>query len=317
MTITAGGDILAADFVQNPSSTSSADAGKVPYTTSDGKVRTSFVYGGDCGDGRDGNISVSSGNANIDLGGAKSVVLNYNDVSVTGTGSVTFINAHANGTLVYVRVKNRFKITSSAASAWNFDGCGASAATDGRSNFLLKNTAGQTGYAINPDSFGGIGGVPIGSSVSDSFLGFMPMACGSGGGNGGNSNGFFIGGGGGGGASGINSGTGGGSVDYASTNNGAGTGGRGGGAMAVFAHEWEVSGTVTGRGVAGGNATSSPGSGAGGGGGGCFYGRYHKLITNTGTYTMTGGAAGTNLGGASDGGVGGNGWSDIKEIALA
>lgn len=315
MAITPGSDIIASDFIQNPSSTSSADAGKVPVTTADGKIRTSFMYGGDCGDGRDGNISVSAGNINIDLGAAKVVVLNYNDVSVTGTGSVTFINSHTNGTKVIIRVKNRFKITSSASSAWNFDGCGAANSQWGSSNFMLTTSAGQAGYPSDPNSIGGTAGVAIGQS--DSYLGFMPMCCGSGGGDGGNSNGFFIGGGGGGGASGIAAGSGGGDGICASTNNGAGLGGRGGGAMAVFAHEWEVSGTITGRGLAGQNGQTSPASGGGGGGGGCFYGRYHKLITNTGTYTMTGGVGGTNLGGAYNGGAGGNGWADIKELTLA
>ncbi|NTW33736.1 MAG: hypothetical protein HGB12_14140, partial [Bacteroidetes bacterium] len=66
------------------------------------------------GTGVDGALIVSSGNTNIDLGGAQNFIKNYSSISISGTGSITFINPHSNGTTIFLKCSGDAVLTSSA-----------------------------------------------------------------------------------------------------------------------------------------------------------------------------------------------------------
>ena len=59
-----------------------------------------FGYGGS---GSDGALSISSGTTTIALGGARVVVKNYTNISITGTGDLAFSSPHADGTTIILK----------------------------------------------------------------------------------------------------------------------------------------------------------------------------------------------------------------------
>lgn len=279
-----------------------------------------FKFGGT---GVDGELSVSSGNTNIDCGGESVFVKNYSSISITGTGSVTFINPHANGTVVIIRCKGNATITSSATPAIDASGLGAQ---------------GGAGAVVSTDT------VTNGSNGSNGAVGYNFWI--TGGGEGGDNDGvgelkgaaltgalaykstntqyfsrypfsLFGAGGGGGGARKVSGST-------AGTATG-GNGGRGGGILIIeCAGAWNFTTTngISVAGNVGGNGTCvtgnrlSAGGGGGGAGGYCLV-IYKELTASSGTIVVSGGSGGTGAhietGGAFQGVDGAGGGSSYTQ----
>jgi hypothetical protein len=270
------------------------------------------------GTGADGALSVSSGNTNIDLGGAQFVVKNYTSISITGTGSVTFINPHANGSTIYLKSQGNVTLTSSAAPMLDASGCGtaggargvngatATAGTDMSASVAFYSTVTNSG---GRPATGASSGAPSTAITNPSFYGASLRAitlnnerlpvlllpgCGGGGGS---------------------------SNNNPSAPGVAGNGGNGGGALYIeCAGAWNFT-TTNGISVAGKNGENASGTtnSAGGGGGGApgmFLALYNTLTANTGTVNVSIGSGGTGLtvigtpyaggGGSSAGNAGGS-----------
>lgn len=267
------------------------------------------------GDGSDGPLSITSGTTTIDLANAQIVVKNYSSISITGTGSLAFINPNTNGTVIYIKSLGNVTLTSSATPMIDASGMGATggASVTTSSNealpgvvgvsgtsFLWKSNGGGAGAATSGGtSNGGAGGALVSTVVygalarSKYAAKYLMGIMGAGGGSGG-------------------------------VNNIAGTttstiGGSGGGFLIIECGEaWNFT-TANGISVAGkqpatGSVSSNGASaGSGGGAGGTFIGLYKSLTSNSGTVNVSGGAAGsgTSIGsitgrGASGGGGGGS-----------
>lgn len=291
------------------------------------------------GGGTDGALSVSSGNTNIDCGGARILVKNYSSISITGTASVTFTNPHSQGTTVILRCSGDFTVTSSTAPALicqtgsiggtgGSGGVGSLAATNGSSLptnggegtlnvevLYSGNYAGTGGVAYNSTGAqtAGTGGTTKGiqldtSTNAASFYSISVERI--------QKNKFLsitpgYGGGAGSGGSGARS-------SGSTTGGTGGDGGRGGGALIIeCAGTWNFTTTngISVGGINGSNganitAGNGAGGGGGGGGGGMFIALYNTLGSNTGTVIISGGSGGS--GGTASGtatltGAGGGG----------
>lgn len=250
------------------------------------------------GDGSDGALSVSSGNTNIDLSGARFVVKNYTSISITGTGSITFTNPHTNGTIIILRSQGAVTLTSSATPMIDASGCGATGATGPTQSGAGSQTytPGTNGYGVvyktNAATTGSGGAAAdiyttyqhLANALAWRYIMGIPGAGGSGG-------------------SASTSGVG----DVAT----GGNGGRGGGFLAIeCAGAWNFT-TANGISVAGKNATNGSGTnnyaatGGSGGAAGYFLGLYSSLTANSGSVTITGGTGGNHaqngLGGTTQG----------------
>lgn len=270
---------LASDFI----SASDGTSGKVA-TTINGKIDTSFLRFG--GTGSDGALSISSGTTTIDCAGALVVVKNYLSISITGTGKLAFINPNANGTTIILKSMGNVTLTSSSAPMIDLSGMGAAggatAGTAGNDAYSFlgickggATTAGTSYGASNPNA----------NSVNIAYL----------------YKSFFMFGPGAGGAAGQNG--------SGPSNAPAGLGGRGGGALILEcggALNFTTSGGISTAGKPGtsgttGSAGGTPSSGGAGGGAGTCHILYNVLTANTGTITITGGAAGSGGGDSSVG----------------
>ena len=257
------------------------------------------------GDGSDSALAVSSGTTTIDLAGAEIFVKNYSSISITGTGKVTFINPHNNGSYIILKSQGAVTITSSTVPCLDASGIGATSTN--KPNFLMDTTAHFGGNGTNgsapvsgpgADGTNGTGGVIISDYVNFYTTTIYQLirkqiiiAPGSGGGNAGNS------------ADG---------GDGSGTPGTAGTGSRGGGTLIIeCGGAWNfttalgisVAGAKGGNGTAGTNASGvgrAGGSGGGGGAAGMFLGLYNTLTANSGTVSNKGGDGG-NGGDGSDG----------------
>lgn len=283
-------------------------------------VSSKGVFGGD---GSDGALSISSGTTTINLGNADCVIKNYTSISITGTGALAFSNPNVHGTIVILKSQGGVTITSSTNPAIDMRGVGATggAATVGTGDGSPGNTGYTNFVQIIP---AGTAGLQHNGGAANTALGYLLvtpgktifLGSGSGGGGAGSNNGSGANAfGGGGGASVINAGTAS-SGGSATTNPGtAGAGGAGGGALYIeCAGAYNASSTIRASGVAGTAGGSVDGNGGGGGGGGMIVILYNTLTSNTGTYTVSGGAGGagdhtTNFG--NDGGTGGLGYSFV------
>jgi len=325
-------------FVTNDDTATSSTASKVVRTKSDGTIDSSFLSGlvkfG--GTGADGALSVSSGNTNIDLGGALFVVKNYTSISITGTGSVTFINPNSAGTLIFLKSQGSVTLTSSATPMLDASGCGtaggafatnagtATAGTDITQTLAIYSTTSNSGG--RPATGGANGGAST-AIANPSFYGATLRATALGnerlpvvlvpgaGGGGGSSN------------------------NNPSAPGVAGSGGNGGGALYIECAGALNFTTVNGISVAGKNGTNASGStnNAGGGGGGApgmFLCIYNTLTANSGSVNTSAGTGGTALGGvgtafgggggasagnagsAGSAGAGGNGGTAITNASL-
>jgi len=254
-----------------------------------------FQYGGN---GSDGNLTITSGATNIDLGASSYVVKNYTNISITGSGSLTFSNPNSNGTVVFLLSQGSTTLTSSAAPMVSMKGMGGIGGNENDTS----GSVGYPGYTYNIWGNNGGGGSVNGSApgggesfltASSSKFRYFPS-----------NNSYlsqrypfiFTGGGGGGGS--------------VSGSGDGGNGGAGGGGLII-----ETAGTLifttyiglAANGINGGNATLN-GSGGGGGGGG-FVGLYSGTISSqTGTINVDGGAGGI---GSNNGGGGASGTSTI------
>ena len=227
------------------------------------------------GTGADGALTISSGATNIDLAGAAIVTKNYTSISITGTGSLTFTNPHANGTFIVLKSQGSVILTASSAPCIDASGVGAASATDGSgSSFLVNKGADGNTSAGN----GGAGNALFSNETQLNRI--RPLV-------------FFTGAGG--GVSGSNA------------------GGRGGGCLLIeCAGAWNftLAGGISVAGKKGTNSSNASSGGGGGGAGGLFVGLYNTLTANSGTVTIAGGDGGdgTNFGGANPSpGAGGNG----------
>ncbi len=262
-------------------------------------IKASFPFGGT---GADGALSISSGTTTIDLGFAAVVVKNYTSISITGTANVVFTNPNTNGTNVLFKSQGNVIITSSATAAISLDGMGAAGSTtDGASGHAARGLINGPSEGLGGSlSSGGAGGNPV-LNVGVIYGKAIVVYPGGGGGRG-------------------NGGT------------NSGNGGNGGGGFYIeCAGALDFTGTITSKGLAGGNAGPSAGTVGGGGGGGSYNGGWGgqfngnasiagggggggggtvvivaaTITTNTGTITLTGGTGGTGV----TGGNGGDGYS--------
>ena len=248
------------------------------------------------GTGADGALSITSGVTTLDLAGVAVFEKNYTSISITGTGSLAFINPHANGTIITLKSQGAVTLTSSTAPMISVAGLGATGGNGGAAG------SNPVSNCFSPtDMHGQITTAGTGKPllvVTNFSNGFIPLVVGAGAGGGQN-------------GSGAN-----------------GAGGRGGGGLIIHcAGSWNFT-TASGLSANGNNGSSGSASGGGGGGGGGFVlAIYNSLTSNTGTITVAGGtgAAGTGSwnsggGGASQktsgtngaidlGGNGGAGWS--------
>ena len=269
------------------------------------------------GSGTDGALSISSGTTTIDLGGLSYVEKNYTSIVISGTGQLSFSNPHANGTIMVLKSQGNVTLTSSANPCIDARGMG-SAAGAGRTDSVTTPSNGTAAITTNPfHSIPANSGATPGTkpTVFDptAFLQDVILGPGAGGGGGGDYNGSSANGRGGpGGASLINDG---GAPGSGSGNNGNGTsgaGGRGGGALYIECGGTYVntSAIISTAGLAGTNSTVGDGAG-GGGAAGTLAILYNALGSDTGTYTVTGGAKGTGANAAQDGGVGATSYSYV------
>lgn len=279
------------------------------------------------GTGADGALTISSGSTVIDLNNTTIFVMNYSSISITGTAALSFINPSSTGTVIVFKCTGDVTITSSANPTINLNdlggaGGGAASANNGitgnsGTSTFVNTGGGILGNTLNPTGFGGVGGVaPLNGASFGNAYHSIPVACGSGGASGASSPGTLLGSGGGGGgaslvtsgAAALNGGAGGGAA-----NGSSGAGGRGAGAILIeCVGAFTCSSIVNAVGTDATLPTGTTGSngGGGGGGGGMFVCLYGTLVSNTGTYNLSGGARtqGIHMGAnQGDGGVGGAG----------
>lgn len=271
------------------------------------------------GTGANGALSISSGTTTLDLGGVRVFTRNYTSISITGTGALAFSNPHAEGTTVLLRSQGDVTGTSSAAAMIDLRSLGGTGGIGG---------AGGNGAYSTPGKGLGIGGASAGLKYTPGTT----FATGNGGAGGGcassgtdgalgtaaetNQKGYGgksvvglnivtlwaeSGGGGSGGT---------GAVDDAVAGAG-GAGGRGAGGLVIECKgALNITGTINASGAAGVDGASNVngnGSGGGGGAGGQILIAYITLTADTGTYTVTGGAAGaagSDAGGGTAGAAG-------------
>lgn len=263
------------------------------------------------GDGSDGALTVSSGNTNIDLANASFVVKNYTSISITGTGSITFINPATTGTVIHLKSQGAVTLTSSATPMIDASGCGTAggaAGTNGGS--AVAGTDIPTTYAIysSVTNSGGrnatgsaVGGVSTaisnptfyGATLRATTLGNERLPV------------LLIPGAGGGGGS---------SNNNPSAPGVAGAGGNGGGALYIeCAGAWNFTTTngisVAGKSGSNGSGTTNASGGGGGGAPGMFLALYNTLNANSGTVNVSAGTGGSPLAGAGTAYGGGGGSS--------
>lgn len=259
-----------------------------------------FKFGGT---GADGALSISSGTTTLSAGSAPYLEKNYTTVSITGTANVAFSSVNTTaGTSVVLRATGNVTITSSSSTVFDLRSMGGGLAS-GHANAGAVSTnsfPGQGGGGAGSTS--GAGGDTAASASSSSIL--SPGALG-----GPNlpalspfARQVLPGGNGGAGAAGTG----------ASAGSG-GAGGLGGGSLYIEcagAYNF-TSGTINASGAVGSNGGAGTGSNGGGGGGGGGGGNivvlYGSLTADSGTYTITGGSAGSGAGGGGAGGSGANG----------
>lgn len=304
MSITAGSDIVAADFVST--SSGAGDSGKVVKLNSAGRIDRPFLQASFGGTGADGALSITSGTTTINLGGAQVYVKNYTSISITGTGVLAFSNPHASGTIIILKSQGNVTITSSANPAIDVRGMGGAGGGAGGDG-LGAGGSGTNGSCFDGATNGGTcttGGGVAGAAYSPIFINSIfgkkiHLLCGAGGGGG-----------------------------YGGSSTGGprvgGAGGNGGGALYIeCAGALNFTGIIDASGLNGGSGTAAGvqrygGSAGAGGGGGTIMILYNTLTANSGTLTVNGGGAGSaGTGGSgvgsgaftSGGGAGGAGYT--------
>lgn len=239
------------------------------------------------GTGADGDLYVAAGTLTIDLAGAQYFEKNYKSITITGTGSVNFINPHANGSIIIIKCQRDAVITSSNPG---FDTSGMGA--QGGASQTVQNTAGNPGSlptiinGVTQTASFGLGGATGGGSGKNGSIYVSSgsftvnayqlnlkqpilLAAGAGGGSGSVANG----------GSGV-----------------SGAGGRGGGGLYMeIAGAINFTGSIKTSGLNGADGTGNSGSGGGGGSAGTVIILYNVLISVSGTLICTGGNGGTSV----------------------
>ncbi len=325
MSITAGQDILAADFIDSTglNGTATNDNGRVAKLETQNAIgrqinreflKSVFRFGGN---GSDGALSISSGTTTVSLAGARLVILQYSSISITGTGKLAFSNPHADGTIIIIKCMGNCTLTSSSTPMIDASGMGGSAGGGGSRSSGPANTPGGSGsdgktygyFKTNGASATTGGAVAdlsmalFGGGIAGDFTGMQtiakyPM--------------LFVGAGGSGGTATVQSGSG--------TTTG-GDGGYGGGCLVM-----EIAGainftTANGISVAGKNGANgviaSAGScnagGGGGGAGGFCHILYNVLTAFSGTVNVAGGTGGNALVVGGTNGAGGAGGGSLTD----
>jgi len=243
------------------------------------------------GDGSDGSLIASSGTTNLDFSGARFLIKNYTELSLTGSAKITVSNPNANGSILIIRVQGNVTLTASAPiiDVSDMGGAGGSGASGGGDG---GNGGGglyiEVGGAYNFTTASGIdvsgenggsqsGGAPtIIGNAGASGLGTPPIV--ATGGTGGN--------------------------DVGGTNQG---GSKADPDPDPFGSLFEKIIRIA---VGGGGGEGSGSAGGGGGGGGYALVVYNILTASSGTIA-TGGGSGTGgstgKGGSGGGGASGNG----------
>jgi hypothetical protein len=289
-------------------------------TTFDGVVIGTTKFGGD---GSDGDFTATT--TVFSLNSTSTFVKNFNNLSITGTSSITFTSPHSSGTVVIFRVKGDATITSATTSIYlvGMGGAGGTGGGSGGTNTGVGCGGGGGGGGTNgPGIEGTMGGGGCGSGPSGTDgVGMRSLLAGGFGGKGTNAGGGSAG------SLGENylsahqytlsavvhagAGGGGGGGGYGGT---GGEGGRGGGGFLMEVRgNYTASGTVVNAsGANGSDKAADQAGGGGGGGGGTVFILYNTLISDTGTYTSSGGTGGTGTGG-SNGGAGGSGKITVEK----
>lgn len=263
------------------------------------------------GTGADGALSITSGTTTITLSSAKLLIKNYTSISITGTGVLGFSGPSTNGCIIILKSQGNVTITSSTNPAIDLRNIGAVASTDG----LGINCPSPSGiYAAPPSASGatfsssdfsadGYYDKHYRNSVAARLSATLAIRgavfCGGGGSP---STGPTAGSTGGLGAGGLLIQCGG-ALNITSTINASGAagsaaGGAGGAGVTASGGRGGSSNTSSLLPAVGGIAANVNSAG-GGGGGGCVIILYNSLTADSGTYTVTGGAAGATGSGAA------------------
>lgn len=130
----------------------SGNAGK--FLTTDG---TNIFFGSIVipskfgGTGADGDLTITSGSFQIDLGGAAVVIKNWSSISITGTGNVTFINANAAGTNIIFLCLGNYTNTSSSSHGIDLRGLGGKGGNGNNGNTQSANVVATPGTENTDD----------------------------------------------------------------------------------------------------------------------------------------------------------------------
>ena len=251
------------------------------------------------GDGSEGDLIISAGTTTFDLNNKRLFAKKFNNLSITGTGLINFINPHNEGSAVIFYVYDTATITSSATPVIDVSNLGAlgagSAGASGMDAFTMfyNKFFGATGGGggVQSSTFGGgsgSAGVGIENRVlnSERFSIFKDFV--------------------------VTAGSGGGAGAQSAPNN-PGLGGRGGGVFILIARNINFNGTIYANGANGGNADYNGGGGGGGGGGGSVVILGRNFQSLSGTIQAKGGNGGDgnqNFGTISFGGGGGGACSN-------
>ena len=315
--------IEADDFIQEADRNvdPTLDEGRVPVLEANGKISNDFINTKFGGDGSDGELAITSGTTTIDCLNEKIVVLNYTELSITGSAKLAFSNPHTNGTVVVIKVQNDVTLTSSETPMIDMSGMGAHGGDAGAnrggegeipfsfnpflsfeastaSNFTGGSGGGSSVKANASDPTNASGGktnyganvVPTDFNLSNLYSQLYPFATTGGGGAG-------------------------------STRDGgsavAAPGGDGGGCLIIECGGAFNFTTTNGISVAGlDGEDSTPNSdfvtNSGGGGAGYFLGIYTTLTANTGSVNIDGGDPGTG-GNWGNGTAGADGFAGFEK----
>jgi hypothetical protein len=275
------------------------------------------------GTGADGAFTLSGGaTGTINLNNASVTIKNYTSISITGTSSLSFLNAPTStgGAIIILRSQGACTLTSATTTMIDLtnDGGSGGAGAGGASN---TGNGGGGGGGAGAATIGGANGSGSGSSGANGTVGNAF----------GNWVGQITGGPGGFGNAGTTSasvspyysqqaslfmralvipGSGGGGGGNGQSGNSGGKGGTGGGALYMECGSLNFTGTITATGSGGAAATSNNAGAGGGGGGGSVVILYNTLTANSGTITVSGGS-----GNPGTGSVGGNGGNGVSEVA--
>ncbi len=274
--------------------TSTASANSIPISNASSSL-DAWVTKRFGGDGSDGNFTATT--TFFDLNNAKIFVKNFDNLTIEGNTSISFINAAATGTTILFRVKGTATLTSATTSI-NASNAGAAGAA-GISGVSQAGAVGSFGYSqIYQSAPGGAGDAStgagaLGGKTSSTYfaqihntLNKYPAS--------------FVGAGGGSGGSGASSGC----------TVATGAGGRGGGAFILEvggALNFTSSISANGQNGLAFSGTDRCGGGGGGSGGAILVLYNSNTTTITGTFSATGGTGSVghnNTNGTGGGGAG-------------